>query len=150
MIILSVSVAVDVSPLVFMVWFCSGEAMATPWCGGLICSMVRPSVSLLDWSGPPLLVWKHTKQQHVRDRKREYNIMDNPLIVLILSSLNLQWSSSSTTSRELLSQFSSCSGWRWFWVGGKIKENNHVSVNQLYGSFKKTLVVEKLSQFSGM
>ena len=29
------------------------------------------------------------------------------------SSLNLQSSSSSTTSRELLSQFSTCSGWRW-------------------------------------
>ena len=33
---------------------------------------------------------------------------------LTLSSLNLSWSSSSTTSRELLSQFSTCSGWRWF------------------------------------
>ena len=34
--------------------------------------------------------------------------------VLTLSSLNLPLSSSSTTSRELLSQFSTCSGWRWF------------------------------------
>ena len=33
---------------------------------------------------------------------------------LTLSGLNLQLSSSSTTSRELLSQFSTCSGWRWF------------------------------------
>ena len=33
---------------------------------------------------------------------------------LTLSSLNLPLSSSSTTSRELLSQFSTCSGWRWF------------------------------------
>ena len=31
-----------------------------------------------------------------------------------LSGLNLPLSSSSTTSRELLSQFSTCSGWRWF------------------------------------
>ena len=37
--------------------------------------------------------------------------------VLTLSSLNLPVSSSSTTSRELLSQFSTCSGWRWFDVG---------------------------------
>ena len=33
---------------------------------------------------------------------------------LILLILNLPLSSSSTTSRELLSQFSTCSGWRWF------------------------------------
>ena len=32
---------------------------------------------------------------------------------LTLSILNLPLSSSSTTSRELLSQFSTCSGWRW-------------------------------------
>ena len=31
-------------------------------------------------------------------------------------------SSSSTTSRELLSQFSTCSGWRWFEVGEKLKK----------------------------
>ena len=33
---------------------------------------------------------------------------------LTLSGLNLPLSSSSTTSRELLSQFPTCSGWRWF------------------------------------
>ena len=33
---------------------------------------------------------------------------------LTLSGLNLSLSSSSTTSRELLSQFSTCSRWRWF------------------------------------
>ena len=33
---------------------------------------------------------------------------------LTLSSLNLPLSSSTTTSSELLSQFSTCSGWRWF------------------------------------
>ena len=31
-------------------------------------------------------------------------------------------SSSSTTSLELLSQFSTCSGWRWFDVGEKVKK----------------------------
>ena len=31
-------------------------------------------------------------------------------------------SSSSTTSRELLSQFSTCSGWRWFEVGETIED----------------------------
>ena len=36
------------------------------------------------------------------------------IVQLTLSSLNLPLSSSSTTSRELLSQFSCCSGWRWF------------------------------------
>ena len=47
-------------------------------------------------------------------------------IALTLSSLNLL-SSSSTTSRKLLSQFPTCSGWRWAkWV--KIKENCHESV----------------------
>ena len=36
--------------------------------------------------------------------------------------LNLRLSSSSTTSRELLSQFSTCSGWKWFKVGEKLKK----------------------------
>ena len=40
--------------------------------------------------------------------------------VLTLSSLNLPLSSSSTTSRELLSQLSS--GWRWLEEGGKWKK----------------------------
>ena len=31
-------------------------------------------------------------------------------------------SSSSTTSRELLSQFSTCSGWKWFEEGGQSKK----------------------------
>ena len=43
-------------------------------------------------------------------------------IYLTLSGLNLPLSSSSTTSRELLSQFSTCSGWRWFEVDGKFKK----------------------------
>ena len=44
-------------------------------------------------------------------------------------------SSSSTTSRELRQQFSTCSGWRWFEVGKKIKENYHVLVSQFHGYF---------------
>ena len=36
------------------------------------------------------------------------------------SSLNLPLSSSSTTSRELLSQFSTCSEWRWLEEGDKL------------------------------
>ena len=44
------------------------------------------------------------------------------IIDLTLSSLNLPSSSSSTTSRELLSQFSTCSGWKWFDVGEKSKK----------------------------
>ena len=54
-------------------------------------------------------------------------------------------SSSSTTSRELLSQFSTCSGWRWFEVGEKIKDNYHVLVNQFHGNFhSKTLGCRKI------
>ena len=49
------------------------------------------------------------------------------LIVLTLSSLNLPLSSSSTTSRELLSQFSTCSGWRWFEVGEQLQIGKPVS-----------------------
>ena len=41
---------------------------------------------------------------------------------LTLSSLNLLLSSSSTTSRELLSQFSTCSGWKWLDVDEKLKK----------------------------
>ena len=41
---------------------------------------------------------------------------------LTLSSLSLPLSSSSTTSRELLSQFSTCSRWKWFDVGDKLKK----------------------------
>ena len=39
--------------------------------------------------------------------------------LLTLSSLSLPLSSSSTISRELLSQISTCSGWRWLEVGVK-------------------------------
>ena len=41
---------------------------------------------------------------------------------LTLSGLSLPLSSSTTTSRELLPQFSTCSGWRWFDVGEKFKK----------------------------
>ena len=51
---------------------------------------------------------------------------------LTLSSLNLPLSSSSTTSRELLSQFSTCSGWRWFDVGDKLKKTTVYSKNNFF------------------
>ena len=64
---------------------------------------------------------------------------------LTLSILNLSLSSSSTTSRELLSQFSTCSGWRCFEVGGKNKDNYLVLVNQFHGNFhSKTLGCRKI------
>ena len=44
------------------------------------------------------------------------------LVSLTLSILNLPLSSSSTTSRELLSQFSTCGGWRWLGVSEKFKK----------------------------
>ena len=43
------------------------------------------------------------------------------IAVLTLSSLNLPLPSSSSTSRELMSQFQTCSGWRWIEVGDKRK-----------------------------
>ena len=43
-------------------------------------------------------------------------------VLLTLSGLNLSLSSSSTTSRELLPQFSTCSGWRWLEVDDKLKK----------------------------
>ena len=57
-------------------------------------------------------------------RLQRFDGMINPLSphVLALSSLSLSLSSPFTTSRELLSQFSTCSEWRWFDVGEKLKK----------------------------
>ena len=67
---------------------------------------------------------------------------------LILSGLNLPLSSSSTTSRELLSQFSTCSGWRWFDVVKKLQKIFMylvVLVNQFHGNFhSKTICCRKI------
>ena len=63
-----------------------------------------------------------------------------------LSSLNLPLSSSSTTSSELLSQFSTCSGWRWFDV---VTENCNVLVNKFHGNFRsKTPSYRKIKSVS--
>ena len=52
---------------------------------------------------------------------------------------------SSTTSRELLPQFSTYSGWRWLKVGEKNKENYYVLVNQFHGNFhSKTFSCRKI------
>ena len=70
---------------------------------------------------------------------------------LTLSNRNLPLSSSSTTSRELLSQFSSCSGWRWFDVVKKLKKiAMYWSTSYMIIFVLKPLVVGKLSLFSGM
>ena len=61
-----------------------------------------------------------------------------------LSSLNLPLSSSSTTNRELLSQFSTCSEWRRLAVGENLKKNCHVLVNQFHGNFPITLGCGKI------
>ena len=67
------------------------------------------------------------------------------------STLNLPLSSSSTTSRELLSQFSTCSGWRWFGEGAKLKKiAMYWSISFMEISFLKRLVIGKLSLFSGI
>ena len=63
---------------------------------------------------------------------------------LNLSSLNLLLSSSSTTSRELLSQFSTCSGWK---MTLKCVKNCQVGllVSQSHGNFhSKTPSCEKI------
>ena len=58
---------------------------------------------------------------------------------------------SSTTSRELLSQFSTCSGWRWFDVGEKLKKIAMYRWNSVKEIFIiKPLVVEKLSLYTVM
>ena len=70
---------------------------------------------------------------------------------LTLSSLNLPLSFLSTTSRELLSQFSTCSGWRWLDVGEKEKKIAMywwTSFMEIF--YLKPLDLEKLSLFSGM
>ena len=70
---------------------------------------------------------------------------------LTLSNLNLPWSSSSTTSRELPSQFWTCSGWRWSEVGEKLKKITMYWWTSFMEIFVlKPLVVGKLSLFSGM
>ena len=58
-----------------------------------------------------------------------------------LSSLNLPFSSSSTTNRELLSQFSICSEWRWLIEVGEKKKKNVM---------QKPPVFRKLYHFSEM
>ena len=71
-------------------------------------------------------------------------------IDLTLSILNLLLSSSSTTSRELLPQFSTCSGWKWR-CGLNIKKNCHVLANQFHGNFRsKTLGCRKIKYVSGI
>ena len=57
---------------------------------------------------PVYLFWK------ILSRVPSYNRLYNVIWSLTLSSLSLPLSTSSTTSRELLPQFSTCSGWRWF------------------------------------
>ena len=49
-------------------------------------------------------------------------VQANPL------SLESPLKSSSPTSRKLLSQFSSCRGWRWFEVSNNFKENCHIII----------------------
>ena len=68
------------------------------------------------------------------------------MCLVTLSGLNLPLSSSSTTSRELLSQFSTCSKRRWLDVGEKLKKiTMYILVNQFRGNFhSKTLSFRKI------
>ena len=66
---------------------------------------------------------------------------------LTLSSLSLPLSSSSTTSRELLSQFSTCSRWRWLEVGDKWK-NILLFLKLFYENFRsKTARLHEIKSF---
>ena len=65
-------------------------------------------------------------------------------VCLTLSSLNLPLSSPSTTSRELLSQFSTCSGWKWLEVGYKWK-NILLFLKQFHEFF-----CSKITSFQGI
>ena len=68
---------------------------------------------------------------------------------LTFSSLILTLSSSSTTSRELLSQFSTCCGWRWFEVSEK-GEKCHLLVSQFHeNSHYKTPSCRESKSVSG-
>ena len=58
----------------------------------------------------------------------------------------LPLSSSSTASREFLSQFSTCSGWRWLEMGGKIL----VLLKEFHENFSDTTACRKLSHSSVM
>ena len=73
-----------------------------------------------------------------------YSEMQNGALMLCegltLSSLNFPLSSSFTISRELLSQFSTCSGWRWLEVGRKWRKKN-VFIKQ----FHKILILKPIS-----
>ena len=85
---------------------------------------------------------------HICDMFFMNTIIFNPLT---LSSLDLPLSSSSTTNRELLSQFSTCSGWKWFDVGEKLKKLAiywYTSFIEIF--LLKPLIVGKLSLFSGL
>ena len=67
---------------------------------------------------------------------------------LTLSNLNLPLSSSSTTSRELLPQFSTCSGWRWYDVVEKWKKIAMYWQTSFIGIFIRwPLFVRKLGLF---
>ena len=70
---------------------------------------------------------------------------------LTLSSLSLPLSSSSTTSHELLSQFLTCSEWKWFGVSEKLKKIiMYWQISFMEIVIKKPLVVWKIILFSGM
>ena len=70
---------------------------------------------------------------------------------LTLSTLNLPLSSSCTTSRELLSQFSNCSGYIWFEMSEKLKKIAMYLKTSFMEIFILTpIIVGKLSLFSGM
>ena len=58
----------------------------------------------------------------------------------------LPLSSSSTASREFLSQFSTCSGWRWLEMGGKIL----LLLKEFHEKFYDTTACRKLSHSSVM
>ena len=98
----------------------------------MLCSMFDPLGG--DRSQNPPYI---TKQDH-KDDDIEVHTASSTLDPL---GLNLLLLSSSTTSKEFLSQFSTCSGWRWLEMGKKSKK----IAMYCYNSFMKILLLNPLA-----
>ena len=106
--------------------------------------------------------WKHSRSQKkvlISERMPIFtsihslscHLLLHHIETLTLSSLNLPLSSSSTTSRELLPQFLTCSGRRWYEVGENFwKIAMYWSMSFMEIFILKPLVIGKLSLFSVM
>ena len=113
----------------------------------VLCFTVVPPPATSTFSGTVTLIPEQQLSSH--EITRDYQptlVWCQPTVYDTGPTSNQHWinpfkpdftlSSSSTTSRELLSQFSTCSAWRWFWSWWKINEYCHVLINQFHGNFQ--------------